>query len=1107
MSCTVPFQRTRKHPAQPHSLKHFITTLKTMKLHLPKALFAAVMAACVVPTTWALSITGVNLVDKTIDATQSYTGYNVTYTVGADKLGTISRLDTDKVNYTFTFDYTAAGTETNTALMYVTNNDATPCQWGIHLYRANGSDTTKIVGHWYASGDTDGMHGESTNTTDLSSITALTTSGDSQIATVTARIYKKNVTDFGGSGTKSGTFLYNGTDTTETPIYAHIGLFSGNSNIKTAVFNTNLVKTITVQEYENLQISAGEVSTVLSRENTTVFGGTGKHEVNIGDSRLNNSVDAGGGVVKKNIVVAGTSQLFLNTWNAAGDLEVLRDIYIGSTTFNEGGYTGAAIRFGNNDSDSVTNVNGTLYVMEDAIVAAYDADGSKAINIKGGVTDIINGTAANSTLTFKGKGYNISSDVSLGGMVVHSNAKVTFAGESSLTIGSTIDNKGTLVLNGTLAVRNDDLSGFDYQNVGNIEEVATNGLFDIGTKYILVKGNALDASSTTTTVSYNGQTYNIADGITTLSGRKGYAVVESDKTVTLGGSSATEGTADAATIYVHGGNLSIAEGTYSIGTSSESPNDITYSSGSMVLATGAKLQTVSGDISSIVKNSTGSGTLEIGNGVTNLIAGNDTYGYDGKISVKSGGQLNLNQQGNGGNSMNSISLANATIDMDGGRVRYFGGSATIGTINVNSGSTLEAFATWDGDNEGVVTINNLNVSQALTIEGQYESSITIKNLALNNTMTLNANSANSGAKSMVTIESLSGTGMLQLQQGNYTLAAGTHTIDRIDASKAGNNKGTLILAAGANLTVSGTMWLGLEEKTPGIKLGKGASLTRGEVKFIGSTDTESSISRVTDGNHGDTYGIGNASYVVKNAAVEVTSAENKTMYNRLQGVALSNIGTGKLTVGNSHNNLTELKALTGDIDLTWYNGQGNQSTISNLNIAAQRTVGAYTGDVGSAKATVEVSGLTAGAGATLNANLVLNNGATLTFDGALAMGGSTLTLGTGLTLNAETLAAIKRLSGDERYELFTGVGALTLGEKTYAMGTELDATSGIDLSKYFKLADAQTPAVLSDEQLSSGYYLGFDANGTLYAGLVPEPTTATLSLLALAALAARRRRK
>lgn len=55
-----------------------------MKLHLPKTLLVAVMAVvAMAPSAQALSITEV-LMDKTIDATKSYTNNVVTYTVDAD---------------------------------------------------------------------------------------------------------------------------------------------------------------------------------------------------------------------------------------------------------------------------------------------------------------------------------------------------------------------------------------------------------------------------------------------------------------------------------------------------------------------------------------------------------------------------------------------------------------------------------------------------------------------------------------------------------------------------------------------------------------------------------------------------------------------------------------------------------------------------------------------------------------------------------------------------------------------------------------------------------------------------------------------------------------
>ena len=97
------------------------------------------------------------------------------------------------------------------------------------------------------------------------------------------------------------------------------------------------------------------------------------------------------------------------------------------------------------------------------------------------------------------------------------------------------------------------------------------------------------------------------------------------------------------------------------------------------------------------------------------------------------------------------------------------------------------------------------------------------------------------------------------------------------------------------------------------------------------------------------------------------------------------------------------------------------------------------------------------------------------------------------------MSTIQRLGEGETTNLFTGVDELYLGDSTVASGnlTEADA---VTLGTYFTGFDET-------------YYLGYDGQN-VYAGVkspvtpaVPEPTTATLSLLALAALASRRRRK
>lgn len=173
---------------------------------------------------------------------------------------------------------------------------------------------------------------------------------------------------------------------------------------------------------------------------------------------------------------------------------------------------------------------------------------------------------------------------------------------------------------------------------------------------------------------------------------------------------------------------------------------------------------------------------------------------------------------------------------------------------------------------------------------------------------------------------------------------------------------------------------------------------------------------------------------------------------------------------------------------------GDTATLATLTLDSDTVFGAFkaaearTADTAS-ETTISVGTLTAGTGATLNANLKFSADSTLNLAGSLAMG-SSVELATGMTLGLSPEMLEKLYSGVS-LELFTGVDSLKLDGETITAGTTLPADD-----------------IFSGLSADYTYEMGFNGGViSLSATMVPEPTTATLSLLALAALAARRRRR
>ena len=453
-------------------------------------------------------------------------------------------------------------------------------------------------------------------------------------------------------------------------------------------------------------------------------------------------------------------------------------------------------------------------------------------------------------------------------------------------------------------------------------------------------------------------------------------------------------------------------------------------------------------------------------------------GSEGTVSIAVTLASGFTKTGEGAVSFEGTTTA-TDVTVSSGSLTFAGGTS-ISKLSLNGGTTTIGGATSVSGvkGDGIIAADDtikLTVSDTgtLTHDGFVYTGTELSGLS--HGLTLWNKDDNGSTSYNVSVTG----GTITQTQADKTIHAALSGVNLIN----GTDNSDMITTLGANANLSSASIAGklIVEKETTIT---GAATVSGTL----SMGADSSITTLT----------GSGTLKATGGTTEATNASGFT--------GTLDAAGGSLTASGGIASLTAVKATGGNIIL-----QGAADlTLTEVVVSSGKTISAYTEDSNFVNFSAKDVRVGEGGGSLIG-NLSISNGGTLTLnavDGTSGTGltlsntvstladtgitstSGSLTLGTGLTLNLLNL----NVKQGESLTLFSGV-------------TSVNGLSDDDLGKL-------TAGTLAAEDVFSGvgtgdFNLSYSNNIVALVAnrAVPEPTTATLSLLALMGLAARRRRR